>query len=209
MADKTIDDAISRHRDVHPIRIKNNIPHQEITPTPTTIDQMDLIQLIADLNSHYIVLNAEIAEIDKDISRMDSLCEKYADYWAKGRKKLLNLKKHKLKLVQDISFELELLSAHQPAGSDLLAKLNRVQSASTETVAPPQIYSKSDILSGIPNPTLGTDGVLVNACTYVTIADVKRSSAAATGRKPAHGRNTGRSPAVTVSRAVIPADHRV
>ncbi|KAG9390131.1 hypothetical protein J8273_8169 [Carpediemonas membranifera] len=128
---------------------------------------MELLQQIASLSSHFVVLNAEISEIDKDLARMDQLSDKYGDHWASARRKLVSIRKHKVKLSNDISFHMQLYTAHKGAAENLLKNLSKTQSAHIEPVDAPQIFSKSPILSAVPVQNIGRGGVNVSICGIV------------------------------------------
>ena len=42
---------------------------------------MDLTSVVGTLESHWVVLDAELAEIKKDIASLRSLTRKYGEYW--------------------------------------------------------------------------------------------------------------------------------
>ena len=118
--------------------------------------QMDLTGVISTLESHWVVLDAELSEIRKDFAILKALTRKHGDFWSRPiaqLKKLRTLKENQLK---EIKFQMELFNLHIQQGRDLCSKLASV--ASVIKTPPAQLQSQlaievvSPILANSQNP---------------------------------------------------------
>ena len=89
---------------------------------------MDLTSVVGTLESHWVVLDAELAEIKKDIASLRSLTRKYGEYWNRSLGTLKKLRVQKENLLKEIKFQMELFNLHIQQGRDLCSKLSSVAS---------------------------------------------------------------------------------
>ena len=73
---------------------------------------MDLTSVVGTLESHWVVLDAELAEIKKDIASLRSLTRKYGEYWNRSLGTLKKLRVQKENLLKEIKFQMELFNLH-------------------------------------------------------------------------------------------------
>ena len=131
---------------------------------------MDLTSVVGTLESHWVVLDAELAEIKKDIASLRSLTRKYGEYWNRSLGTLKKLRVQKENLLKEIKFQMELFNLHiqqarapapprlhkncacavppltrrapPPQGRDLCYKLSNPGLASTIKTAPAQLQAQ-------------------------------------------------------------------
>ena len=119
---------------------------------------MDLTSVVGTLESHWVVLDAELAEIKKDIASLRSLTRKYGEYWNRSLGTLKKLRVQKENLLKEIKFQMELFNLHIQQGRDLCYKLSNPGLASTIKTAPAQLQAQlaievvSPILANANNP---------------------------------------------------------
>ena len=119
---------------------------------------MDLTSVVGTLESHWVVLDAELAEIKKDITSLRSLTRKYGEYWNRSLGTLKKLRVQKENLLKEIKFQMELFNLHIQQGRDLCYKLSNPGLASTLKTAPAQLQAQlaievvSPILANANNP---------------------------------------------------------
>jgi hypothetical protein len=141
---------------------------------------MDLNGVVSLLESHWVVLEAELAEIHKDYAAMRAFTRKYGEYWNRSLatlKKMRMAKETQLKeyapemplllschthrealptVPRRIKFQMELFNLHTQQGRDLCYKLSQV--ASTIKTHPHQLAPQlsievvSPILANAQNP---------------------------------------------------------
>uniref|UniRef100_A0A7S3RH43 Uncharacterized protein n=1 Tax=Strombidinopsis acuminata TaxID=141414 RepID=A0A7S3RH43_9SPIT len=117
---------------------------------------MDLSAVVSTLESHWVVLEAELAEIKKDYVTMRSFTRKYGEYWSRSLATLRKLRVEKENLLKEIKFQMELFNLHIQQGRDLCYKLS--QMASTIKTQPQHstqqlsIEVVSPILANAQNP---------------------------------------------------------
>eukprot|EP01059_Diplonema_ambulator_P016873 TRINITY_DN28855_c0_g1_i1.p1 TRINITY_DN28855_c0_g1~~TRINITY_DN28855_c0_g1_i1.p1 ORF type:complete len:154 (+),score=17.75 TRINITY_DN28855_c0_g1_i1:37-498(+) len=86
---------------------------------------MDLMSTIATLDSHYLVLDNELQEINKDRAYLKELTKRYGSCWDKAMKQLNTLKAEKERHKKEITAVLNLFKMHLPAAKGLCRKLQR------------------------------------------------------------------------------------
>jgi len=117
---------------------------------------MDLTGVVSTLESHWVVLDAELAEIRKDFNTLKSLTRKHGDFWSRSMAQLKKLRTQKENLLKEIKFQMELFNLHIQQGRDLCSKLSSV--ASVIKTPPAQLQSQlaievvSPILANSQNP---------------------------------------------------------
>ena len=117
---------------------------------------MDLTGVISTLESHWVVLDAEISEIRKDFATLRALTRKHGDFWSRSMAQLKKLRTQKENLLKEIKFQMELFNLHIQQGRDLCSKLSAV--ASVIKTPPAQLQSQlaievvSPILANSQNP---------------------------------------------------------
>lgn len=62
---------------------------------------MDLSAVVSTLESHWVVLEAELAEIKKDYVTMRSFTRKYGEYWSRSLATLRKLRVEKENLLKE------------------------------------------------------------------------------------------------------------
>ena len=117
---------------------------------------MDLTGVISTLESHWVVLDAELSEIRKDFATLRQLTRKHGDFWSRPMAQLKKLRTQKENLLKEIKFQMELFNLHVQQGRDLCSKLSSV--ASVIKTPPAQLQSQlaievvSPILANSQNP---------------------------------------------------------
>ena len=117
---------------------------------------MDLTGVISTLESHWVVLDAELSEIRKDFATLRALTRKHGDFWSRPMAQLKKLRTQKENLLKEIKFQMELFNLHIQQGRDLCSKLSSV--ASVIKTPPAQLQSQlaievvSPILANSQNP---------------------------------------------------------
>lgn len=118
--------------------------------------QMDLTGVISTLESHWVVLDAELSEIRKDFAILKALTRKHGDFWSRPIAQLKKLRTQKENQLKEIKFQMELFNLHIQQGRDLCSKLASV--ASVIKTPPAQLQSQlaievvSPILANSQNP---------------------------------------------------------
>jgi hypothetical protein len=118
--------------------------------------EMDLTGVISTLESHWVVLDAELSEIRKDFATLRALTRKHGDFWTRPMAQLKKLRTQKENLLKEIKFQMELFNLHIQQGRDLCSKLSSV--ASVIKTPPAQLQSQlaievvSPILANSHNP---------------------------------------------------------
>eukprot|EP00908_Phaeocystis_cordata_P023875 Transcript_633.p1 GENE.Transcript_633~~Transcript_633.p1 ORF type:complete len:134 (+),score=51.69 Transcript_633:80-481(+) len=117
---------------------------------------MDLVGIVSTLESHWVVLDAELSEIRKDYAALRTLTRKYGEFWNRSLTQLKKVRTQKENLLKEIKFQMELFNLHIQQGRDLCTKLSHV--ASHIKTAPAQLQSQlaievvSPILANSNNP---------------------------------------------------------
>ena len=117
---------------------------------------MDLTGVVSTLESHWVVLDAELSEIKKDFATLRALTRKHGDFWSRPMAQLKKLRTQKENLLKEIKFQMELFNLHIQQGRDLCSKLSSV--ASLIKTPPSQLQSQlaievvSPILANSQNP---------------------------------------------------------
>jgi len=117
---------------------------------------MDLTGVVSTLESHWVVLDAELSEIRKDFATLRSLTRKHGEFWTRPMAQLKKLRTQKENLLKEIKFQMELFNLHIQQGRDLCTKLSSV--ASVIKTPPAQLQSQlaievvSPILANSQNP---------------------------------------------------------
>ena len=62
---------------------------------------MDLTSVVGTLESHWVVLDAELAEIKKDIASLRSLTRKYGEFWNRSLAQLKKARTQKENLLKE------------------------------------------------------------------------------------------------------------
>tara|TARA_B100000795_G_scaffold213730_1_gene167393 strand:+ start:2346 stop:2750 length:405 start_codon:yes stop_codon:yes gene_type:complete len=117
---------------------------------------MDLVGIVSTLESHWVVLDAELSEIRKDFGALRTLTRKHGEFWNRPLAQLKKARTQKENLLKEIKFQMELFNLHIQQGRDLCSKLSVV--ASHIKTAPAQLQSQlaievvSPILANSNNP---------------------------------------------------------
>jgi len=117
---------------------------------------MDLTGVVSTLESHWVVLDAELSEIRKDFAVLRALTRKHGEFWMRPMAQLKKLRTQKENLLKEIKFQMELFNLHIQQGRDLCTKLSSV--ASVIKTPPAQLQSQlaievvSPILANSQNP---------------------------------------------------------
>ena len=118
--------------------------------------EMDLTGVVSTLESHWVVLDAELSEIRKDFATLRALTRKHGDFWSRPMAQLKKVRTQKENLLKEIKFQMELFNLHIQQGRDLCSKLSSV--ASVIKTPPAQLQSQlaievvSPILANSQNP---------------------------------------------------------
>ena len=118
--------------------------------------EMDLTGVVSTLESHWVVLDAELSEIRKDFASLRTLTRKHGDFWSRPMAQLKKVRTQKENLLKEIKFQMELFNLHIQQGRDLCSKLSSV--ASVIKTPPAQLQSQlaievvSPILANSQNP---------------------------------------------------------
>ena len=78
--------------------------------------EMDLTGVISTLESHWVVLDAELSEIRKDFATLRALTRKHGDFWSRSMAQLKKLRTQKENLLKEIKFQMELFNLHIQQG---------------------------------------------------------------------------------------------
>ncbi|KAL1514578.1 hypothetical protein AB1Y20_003672 [Prymnesium parvum] len=111
---------------------------------------MDLTGVISTLESHWVVLDAELAEIKKDFGTLRALTRKHGEFWNRSMAKLKKLRTQKETLLQEVKFQMELFNLHLNQGRDLCAKLSTCASL----IKTPPIPSQQQLAIEVVSPIL-------------------------------------------------------
>ncbi|KOO26496.1 hypothetical protein Ctob_008754 [Chrysochromulina tobinii] len=117
---------------------------------------VDLTGVVSTLESHWVVLDAELSEIRKDFAVLRALTRKHGEFWMRPMAQLKKLRTQKENLLKEIKFQMELFNLHIQQGRDLCTKLSSV--ASVIKTPPAQLQSQlaievvSPILANSQNP---------------------------------------------------------
>ena len=120
--------------------------------------EMDLTGVVSTLESHWVVLDAELSEIRKDFASLRTLTRKHGDFWSRPMAQLKKVRTQKENLLKEIKFQMELFNLHIQQGRDLCYKLSNPGLASTIKTAPAQLQAQlaievvSPILANANNP---------------------------------------------------------
>ena len=85
----------------------------------------DLSGVLANLEGHWNVLEAEVEELNKDIQRVDECLRKYGELFRLPFQHLKQLKREKKERMKDIIGQLETFNANLEAGRKLLKTLDK------------------------------------------------------------------------------------
>jgi hypothetical protein len=90
----------------------------------------DLTTCLATLEAHYVVLEAELDELNRDIRLLRDYAKRYASdrLWDEPIAQLKKIRAQKEALLKSIKFQMDLFNLHINQGRDLCAKLARVSS---------------------------------------------------------------------------------
>eukprot|EP01063_Lacrimia_lanifica_P018790 TRINITY_DN25730_c0_g1_i1.p1 TRINITY_DN25730_c0_g1~~TRINITY_DN25730_c0_g1_i1.p1 ORF type:complete len:157 (+),score=58.70 TRINITY_DN25730_c0_g1_i1:22-471(+) len=86
---------------------------------------MELMSTIATLDSHYLVLDSELKEVNKDCQYLRGLTKRYGAHWDKALKQLRSIKTQKEHARKEVTMNLDLFKLHLPAAKALCKKLQR------------------------------------------------------------------------------------
>ena len=83
--------------------------------------EMDLTGVVSTLESHWVVLDAELSEIKKDFNTLRALTRKHGDFWSRPMAQLKKLRTQKENLLKECAG----VHSPQPRSVVLLAPLRR------------------------------------------------------------------------------------
>eukprot|EP01061_Rhynchopus_euleeides_P044003 TRINITY_DN76930_c0_g1_i1.p2 TRINITY_DN76930_c0_g1~~TRINITY_DN76930_c0_g1_i1.p2 ORF type:complete len:152 (+),score=64.10 TRINITY_DN76930_c0_g1_i1:128-583(+) len=86
---------------------------------------MELMSTIATLDSHFLVLDSELKEINHDMVYLKELTKRYGKHWEKAAKQLKILKSAKEHARKEVQMSLDLFRLHLPQAKALCKKLRR------------------------------------------------------------------------------------
>mmetsp|Transcript_34837 Transcript_34837/g.84141 ORF Transcript_34837/g.84141 Transcript_34837/m.84141 type:complete len:126 (-) Transcript_34837:242-619(-) len=85
----------------------------------------DLVNVLARLESHWVVLEAELVEINKDVTYCEQCVDKYGEYFSYPLQHLKELKRQKKGKMKDIIKAMESFNDNLIGGKKLVKALER------------------------------------------------------------------------------------
>ncbi|EKX49932.1 hypothetical protein GUITHDRAFT_104329 [Guillardia theta CCMP2712] len=85
----------------------------------------DLVNVLSRLEAHWVVLEAELTEINKDITQCEQCVQKYGEYFTFPLQHLKDLKKAKKQKMKEIIQAMEAFNENLVGGKRLVKMLER------------------------------------------------------------------------------------
>ena len=103
-----------------------NKPFNKLTTGPYA--NMELVDVVKTLEAHWVVIDAELHEIKKDVNQLRAFSKKYGNAWTASLAHLKRLASQKEALLKEIKFQMELFNLHIQQGRALCGKLDSLSS---------------------------------------------------------------------------------